>query len=235
MVDVADYFLFDLQRGYCDYYATAFVVLARAAGLPARFATGFAAGNWSAPERQWVITEAEAHSWPEVYFPEVGWVAFEPTAALPLPPRIGQPAAVSSAASVSDFEPLAPEAAADTRIAWVLMVAVLAAFAIFVLVRRLRRRDDPWQALLAWGGRAGAPLSQGETPLEYGARLAAAVQGSGADPELVRIVGRELRGLSDDVSIVQYAPDNARAEPVLRIQERWRRLRLYLKQVKLRQ
>ena len=57
----------------------------------ARFVTGFAPGNWLPNERQWVITEAEAHSWPEVYFPEVGWVRFEPTAYRPQEPRIGLP------------------------------------------------------------------------------------------------------------------------------------------------
>ena len=87
--DVADYFLFDLQRGYCDYYATAFVVLARLAGLPTRFVTGFAPGNWSMNEQLWIVTEADAHSWPEVYFPEVGWVPFEPTGGRPALERIG--------------------------------------------------------------------------------------------------------------------------------------------------
>lgn len=122
-----------LRRGYCDYYATAFVVLARVAGLPARFATGFAAGSWSAPDRQWVITEAEAHSWPEVYFPEVGWVAFEPTAAQPAPQRVGLPAAVSDATTASEFEPLAPEADATPTVAWVFMLVVLAAVGTLLL------------------------------------------------------------------------------------------------------
>ena len=92
IVDVADYFLFDLQRGYCDYYATAFVVLARVAGLPTRFATGFAPGSWNPQDGRWTITEAEAHSWPEVYFPTYGWIPFEPTAGRSELSRIGLPA-----------------------------------------------------------------------------------------------------------------------------------------------
>ncbi len=83
VTDVADFFLFDLERGYCDYYATAFVTLARLAGLPTRFATGYAVGTWNGYDRVWVVTEAEAHSWPEVLFPEVGWIPFEPTAGRP--------------------------------------------------------------------------------------------------------------------------------------------------------
>jgi transglutaminase-like putative cysteine protease len=81
--DAADYFLFDLQKGYCDYYATAMVVLARSAGIPSRFVSGYSPGSYDAPNAQYVVRELNAHSWVEIYFPEIGWVEFEPTAALP--------------------------------------------------------------------------------------------------------------------------------------------------------
>jgi transglutaminase-like putative cysteine protease len=81
--DVADYFLFDLRRGYCDYYATAMVVLARASGVPARFVSGYASGAYDAPNAQYVVRELNAHSWVEIYFPEIGWIEFEPTASQP--------------------------------------------------------------------------------------------------------------------------------------------------------
>lgn len=77
--DVVDYFLFDLRRGYCDYYATAMAVLARAAGLPARLAVGYAAGDYDSTTGKYIVTEADAHSWTQIYFPEDGWVDFEPT------------------------------------------------------------------------------------------------------------------------------------------------------------
>lgn len=79
--DVVDYFLFDLKRGYCDYYSSAMTVLARAAGLPARVAVGYATGTFDPTARRYVVTEAEAHSWTQVYFPNYGWVDFEPTSA----------------------------------------------------------------------------------------------------------------------------------------------------------
>lgn len=82
--DLVDYFLFDLQRGYCDYYATAMVVLARAAGLPARLAVGYVGGHYNSASQQYLITEAQAHSWPEIYFPDYGWIGFEPTGAQPI-------------------------------------------------------------------------------------------------------------------------------------------------------
>ncbi len=83
--DVADYFLFDLQRGYCDYYATAMAVLGRAAGLPTRLVMGYASGSYDAQSRSYQVTEADAHSWTEIYFPGYGWVEFEPTASRPAP------------------------------------------------------------------------------------------------------------------------------------------------------
>ena len=81
--DVADHFLFEVGKGYCDYYATAMVVLARSSGLPSRFVSGYSPGSYDAPNAQYVIRELNAHSWVEVYFPEIGWVEFEPTASLP--------------------------------------------------------------------------------------------------------------------------------------------------------
>jgi transglutaminase-like putative cysteine protease len=81
--DVADYFLFDLKKGYCDYYATAMVVLARASGLPARFVSGYSSGSYDAPNAQYVVRELNAHSWAEIYFPEIGWIEFEATASQP--------------------------------------------------------------------------------------------------------------------------------------------------------
>ena len=81
--DVADYFLFDLGKGYCDYYATTMVVMARSVGIPARFVSGYSSGSYDAPNAQYVVRELNAHSWVEVYFPEIGWVEFEPTASLP--------------------------------------------------------------------------------------------------------------------------------------------------------
>ncbi len=80
--DIVDYFLFDLQKGYCDYFATAMVVMARVAYLPARLVVGYSRGTYDAANDRYVITEANAHSWPEIYFDGIGWVPFEPTSGL---------------------------------------------------------------------------------------------------------------------------------------------------------
>ncbi len=81
--DVVDYFLFDLREGYCDYFASAMVVLARAAGLPARYGAGYATGMYDYSLGRYIVTEAHAHAWAEVYFPGYGWIEFEPTPGRP--------------------------------------------------------------------------------------------------------------------------------------------------------
>lgn len=81
--DGVDYFLFDSRQGYCDYYASAMVVMARAVGIPARLASGYAPGEYDAQAEVYRVREGDAHSWPEVYFPRYGWIEFEPTVAQP--------------------------------------------------------------------------------------------------------------------------------------------------------
>ena len=78
-IDPLDWFLFDSRRGFCNYYATAEVIMSRAVGIPARMVVGFAQGQFDYPD-QYLVRQRDSHAWPEVYFPNVGWVEFEPTA-----------------------------------------------------------------------------------------------------------------------------------------------------------
>lgn len=82
--DYVDQFLFETQIGYCDNFSTAMVVMLRSEGIPARWAKGFTSGeridsNLEEENHVNQITNSNAHSWVEVYFPGVGWVPFEPT------------------------------------------------------------------------------------------------------------------------------------------------------------
>ncbi|HEX2906396.1 MAG TPA: transglutaminase domain-containing protein, partial [Phototrophicaceae bacterium] len=79
--DPVDWVLFDLRQGYCNYYASAMVMMARSLGLPARMAAGFAQGEWDAAQNAYQVRERDAHTWVEIFFPGYGWVEFEPTAA----------------------------------------------------------------------------------------------------------------------------------------------------------
>lgn len=77
--ELLDWFLFDYQVGFCNYYASSQVVLLRALGIPARLAVGFGAGDRQPGTNTYLVYERNAHAWPEVYFPGLGWVEFEPT------------------------------------------------------------------------------------------------------------------------------------------------------------
>ncbi len=88
-----DWFLFDYQKGFCNYYASAEIVLLRSLGIPARMAVGYARGEIKVTDEQaleqqfgerpetliYEVKQSAAHAWPEVYFPGYGWVEFEPT------------------------------------------------------------------------------------------------------------------------------------------------------------
>lgn len=76
--DRVDWVLFEGRRGYCDYYASSFVVMARSLGIPARMSAGYALGSRRG-DGSYLMTASNAHAWPEVYFPRYGWVPFEPT------------------------------------------------------------------------------------------------------------------------------------------------------------
>lgn len=79
-VEPVDYVLFTTHRGYCNYYASAEVVMLRSLGIPARLAVGFNQGQADAATSTFHVLEQNAHAWPEVFFPAYGWVEFEPTA-----------------------------------------------------------------------------------------------------------------------------------------------------------
>jgi len=90
--DSVDYFLFTSQRGYFDYHASAMVVLLRSVGVPARLAVGYTLRPQDRiPDTNvYVLSEANAFAWPEVYFPTLGWVEFNPTPSEPRVNRSGQ-------------------------------------------------------------------------------------------------------------------------------------------------
>jgi hypothetical protein len=77
--DAVDYFLFDEQRGYCEYFASAMVVMLRSLDVPARLVAGFRDVPFDADADGYLYRQKQAHTWVEVYFPGYGWTAFEPT------------------------------------------------------------------------------------------------------------------------------------------------------------
>jgi len=89
--EVIDWFLFDEKKGFCNYYSTAEIVMLRSLGIPARWAVGYAQGeplentatDATSNTLTYLIRQKNSHAWPEVFFPNIGWVEFEPTATQP--------------------------------------------------------------------------------------------------------------------------------------------------------
>ncbi len=91
-----DDFLFDTRAGYCEHYSSAFVVLMRSAGIPARVVTGYQGGWWNALGRYLLVRQSDAHAWSEVWLEGRGWMRVDPTAAVN-PARIEVGATASGA------------------------------------------------------------------------------------------------------------------------------------------
>lgn len=83
--DIMEWFLFDYKQGYCNYSATAEVLLLRSIGIPSRLVNGYAEGEVLPDGVTFLVRGKDAHAWVEVYFPNVGWVPFEPTSTRPEP------------------------------------------------------------------------------------------------------------------------------------------------------
>jgi hypothetical protein len=73
------YFLFERRAGHCEYFAAAMTVMLRSLGIPARYVNGFLPGEYNDVGEDYIVRASDAHSWVEVYFPEYGWITFDPT------------------------------------------------------------------------------------------------------------------------------------------------------------
>jgi len=96
-----DEFLFDTRRGFCEHYASSFVFLMRAAGVPARIVTGYLGGQVNPLGDYLIVRQSEAHAWAEVWHANQGWIRVDPTAAVS-PARIE----VGLAAALPSSEPI---------------------------------------------------------------------------------------------------------------------------------
>lgn len=237
--DVVDYFLFDLQEGYCDYFATAMVVLARAAGIPARLAIGYVGGNYNYLTAEYTIVEAQAHSWPEVYFPDYGWVIFEPTSGIPAIQR-GQ--AAPPAASPTENE---PESGWLEAVPWrpiLLMLAFLTIAALVIFLAWVA--SEPWrlgllspqQALegiyrrmYRSGKGLGVSASPGSTPAEFSSALRQFLR----QERLLNEDGAEVEEITGLYTTSLYSPRQPGRLEQMHALQLWSRLHWRLRFAKL--
>ena len=143
-VDAVDDFLFGSRRGFCEQIASSLVVMLRSQGVPARLATGYVAGERDRVSGVWKVRASDAHAWVEVWFPETGWEAFDPTASVPL-------AGDASAATVGgDLASALIDGVASrpVEIGAVLILGLGAGAGLRALREmRRRRRRGPWGLL----------------------------------------------------------------------------------------
>ncbi|MCI0437617.1 MAG: transglutaminase domain-containing protein [Chloroflexi bacterium] len=85
--DGVDWFLFESRTGYSDYFGSSMTVLLRAAGVPARMAAGYAPGEFDEEVQRRVVRDFDSHGWVQAYFPNFGWIDFEPTPRWPVHQR----------------------------------------------------------------------------------------------------------------------------------------------------
>lgn len=217
--DVADYFLFDLQRGYCDYYASSMVVLARAAGLPARLVVGYIGGSFEPELEATVVTRAESHSWVEIYFPDIGWVEFEPTGGRGPIVRESGAESVQSSPPVDRSE-LGLSVARSSRLrlgrlAGGFLLAVAAVPALWFAAEELRfaRFSARTAALATYAAQVRLSnklrfgLSSGDTPSERAATLRDRMRVLASSK--AEAAGERIDLISEAYQGVSYRPDPA--------------------------
>jgi transglutaminase-like putative cysteine protease len=227
--DITEYFLFDVQRGYCDYSASAMVVMLRSLGVAARYASGFGMGRYDYAQEAWVVTGLNAHAWAEVYFPGLGWIEFEPT-----PTELPREFVGSRTPFDPPQLPQPPAQQVETRSfpLWAAAVALglVVAFVIVWPVKYLRTKsEDPralvWRTydrLINQARWLNLEPRSGQTPQEYLTYLTDAIasRGGAADG-----AADEIRVIGQAYYKARYSSADVSDEEGYRVQGAWRRLR----------
>lgn len=177
-VDVVDHFLFDSKEGWCEQIASSLVVMARSVGVPARLVTGYAPGEWDSTGGRFVVRERDAHAWTEVWFPDSGWVPFDPTASVPLA-GTDEAAAGATARDWREIVGAALLVIGLVSVGFGPLMGVVQRFLGSLRRRRARRREvaQRWevraeQGLERLGEDAGLPRAPADTLTSYGVEIA---------------------------------------------------------------
>lgn len=181
--DITDYFLFDLKRGYCTYHSTAMVVMLRAAGIPARWVTGFTTGNYSAEKGSYEVKMSNAHAWVEAYIAGFGWVPLEPTSSFKLPVIQKNTSPVNSIKQLESGIQGGEAAKLDDRKPYVKIILVALVTVSLIAIIILRRKpfsfsntqnmEQVYKLFLQLLARKGHHKNVVQTPLEFANQLVA--------------------------------------------------------------
>ncbi len=209
--DGVDHFLFVVGRGYSDYFGSAMAVLMREAGIPSRMVAGYAPREFDEESENYIVREADSHGWAEAYFPNFGWVEFEPTPGRTLPTYIRAPlidVSRSNEQGLDDpfaedefeddeaFQPfdLPPEVdnslGVDGRVIAGILGSVFSIWLVWYVYRRLfvtiTTPAAIFERMCQLGTFAGLPYLRNQTPAEYTRRLAEVLPNAAGD---LRILG----------------------------------------------
>lgn len=240
--DVADFFLFDLKKGYCDYYATAMVVLARSSGVPARFVSGYSSGSYDAANAEYVVRELNAHSWVEVYFPEIGWVEFEPTASEPEVDRaLSKSEVTTTQPSDSAAERLLHRFRLEKAIYWSspLMIGLLLCILYFTLIERwwyLRLApatavEKMYRSLYRLGRPLAGERARAETAYEFMQKLVNGIDKLKERSRFAKLFSgaqQDIELLTDMYQDVLFSHNNTQKQAARKALHTWKHLRLRL-------
>lgn len=240
-------FLDHQTGGYCVYFATAMADMLRSLGIPVVLVNGYGPGTFDPTTQRYVVKASDAHTWPEVYFPNYGWISFEPT---PQPgygtiPRggtsIGCPSDICGSGGASSGlgaqNPVSARGAegvtgasgathaahhAAFPVIWPLLggflLLLLGALVWSVWWLRPRTLSGMWRRTGRLARLAGVPADRSESPLEFGGRLGRAVPGLAAAAQT----------LAQEVTVAAYAPPGAEPSRPGTAAGSWRTLRLGL-------
>ncbi len=223
--NAVDQYLFVDRIGFCEQIASSLVVMLRSQGIPARLAVGFTPGERNPFTGMYEVKAENAHAWTEVYFPGVGWQAFDPTAQVPLS---GEERSDVARNGLSDYlRNHLPRPSAGLVAAIVALVAAVFALILWrpilrvvarIRAARERRRGMSWaehQVLRVEraGRRAGRRREDGETTREYLRSLERTVVGS-----------RDLDRLADALDADAFSPAEPDPEERRRVEEAVERL-----------
>ncbi|MDH4269055.1 MAG: transglutaminase domain-containing protein [Dehalococcoidia bacterium] len=239
--DGVDYFLFELEKGYCQYFASAMAVLLRASGVPSRMVAGYGPGElmeqygpgdmtghgpgaWQDWQDTFVVRNS--HSWTEVFFPGYGWTPFEPTPVRPVITRgeFGFPPQDAGGTGDPTVKPDDIETGSPWNVRLLGVPLGLALFGAIMWLgwrRLLGQVSEPRLAYARIGYLAalsGVGPRENLTPQEYGRKLAAAVPEMSA--ALDKIVYTYVR--------VSYSKHNLNNEDRSNIAKAWPQVRNYL-------
>jgi transglutaminase-like putative cysteine protease len=247
-----DDFLFNTKKGFCQDFSTAMNVMLRTLGIPSRQMSGFSQGVYDDKTKQFFVNSVEAHSWVEVFFPGYGWIPFEPTpdgtngpinrpltqAQLTAPPDVA--ASGSGRIPPNLREPVGVEPTGNTGVTltdvWRPVLVGAAALLLLLVIAALlalrwlvAARDLPriWRRLLFLGDRLKVPRHVGDTPEEFGGRLAASLPP--LDEEVRRLATLYTRasfrqgGLSaDELAAARHAWSRVRGSYPGLVAKAWR-------------